>query len=268
MYSTVPVSRDDGSTIMCCQEGAVLVSVSEHVFFNPKQTLQRDLSLLAMRFHAHTVGRPLVVLDAMAGTGVRALRYLLEGGASRVIANDTNRQAVAAMRRSAAMNGLVRSTTSGSTLEYHVAKAGSHSQTLQLVSDDAVALMHRMPSAFDFVDLDPCGSVAHLLLSGAACVRDGGLLCASSTDMGALSGQFGEQVNPLKCNIGTGVDSTRATFADIPSLEEFLPLVCAVCCKVRCAARSPCAEPSAGDSPSNASWLHRTGSWRDGERGE
>lgn len=45
-----------------------------------KQLLQRDLSLLVLRCHVQAVGRPLSVLDAMAGTGMRALRYLLEGG--------------------------------------------------------------------------------------------------------------------------------------------------------------------------------------------
>ena len=44
----------------------------------------------------------------------------------------------------------------------------------------------------DAIDPDPCGSVAELLPSAVACLADGGLLLASCTDLGAMSGRFGE----------------------------------------------------------------------------
>ena len=46
--------------------------------------------------------------------------------------------------------------------------------------------------SFDAADLDPCGSVAELLPAAVTCLVDGGLLCATATDLGALSGRFGD----------------------------------------------------------------------------
>jgi tRNA G26 N,N-dimethylase Trm1/nitrous oxidase accessory protein NosD len=59
---------------------------------------------------------------------------------------------------------------------------------------------------YDAVDLDPCGSVAELLPTAVSCLVDGGLLCATATDLGALSGRFGDgasaryESQPLRCS--------------------------------------------------------------------
>lgn len=44
----------------------------------------------------------------------------------------------------------------------------------------------------DIVELDPCGSAAELLPSAIACLRPGGLFLASATDLGSLSGRWGD----------------------------------------------------------------------------
>ena len=69
----------------------------------------RDLGVLALRVHGSRYGgtspanrretdtktggrmeRPLSVLDALCGSGIRALRYIEEGKATSVLANDAN----------------------------------------------------------------------------------------------------------------------------------------------------------------------------------
>ena len=71
--------RDDGSVV---QEGLARLR-TEGTFYNQKSVLQRDLTVLALRTwlqqrQAAGQAHGAVVLDAMAGSGVRALRYLLE----------------------------------------------------------------------------------------------------------------------------------------------------------------------------------------------
>ena len=73
--AAVPAAdRDDGSVV---QEGLARLR-TEGTFYNQKSVLQRDLTVLALRTWLQQRQAPAVVLDAMAGSGVRALRYLLE----------------------------------------------------------------------------------------------------------------------------------------------------------------------------------------------
>ena len=48
------------------------------VFYNPRQVFNRDISTLALKVLVKTFPHPVKVLDALAGTGVRAIRYALE----------------------------------------------------------------------------------------------------------------------------------------------------------------------------------------------
>ena len=98
------------------REGAAVVHVPAGVFFNPKGTLQRDLSVAAV--HAYwlslAAARPLHILDAMSGSGVRALRYLLElpsESVATVVANDLGDVAAHAIKESARLSGLETTPT-------------------------------------------------------------------------------------------------------------------------------------------------------------
>ena len=69
--------------------------------------LQRDLTVLALRTWLHQRPAPAVVLDAMAGSGVRALRYLLEvPQVGTAVANDSSQLALAAIGTNALLSGL------------------------------------------------------------------------------------------------------------------------------------------------------------------
>ena len=88
------------------QEGLARLR-TEGTFYNKKSVLQRDLTVLALRTWLHQRPAPAVVLDAMAGSGVRALRYLLEvPQVGTAVANDSSQLALAAIGANALLSGL------------------------------------------------------------------------------------------------------------------------------------------------------------------
>ncbi|MER3478207.1 MAG: tRNA (guanine-N1)-methyltransferase, partial [Leptolyngbya sp. ERB_1_2] len=69
-------------------EGKATFNVGS-AFYNPNAETVRDLAILAAAVYRCDRGH-LRVLDAMAGCGVRSLRYVLESQADFVWANDSN----------------------------------------------------------------------------------------------------------------------------------------------------------------------------------
>uniref|UniRef100_A0A0E0M6U3 tRNA (guanine(26)-N(2))-dimethyltransferase n=1 Tax=Oryza punctata TaxID=4537 RepID=A0A0E0M6U3_ORYPU len=111
------------------------------------------------------------VLEALAASGLRAIRYALEvDGIGEVIAVDNNEVAIEACKKNIHHNGSVAS----SKVVPHLA--------------DARVYMLTHPKEFDVVDLDPYGSPAAFLDSAVQCVADGGILMCSATDMAVLAG--------------------------------------------------------------------------------
>jgi tRNA G26 N,N-dimethylase Trm1 len=101
---------------MGSREGAARLEHTAGCFYNPKQLLQRDLSLLIVRaFAAREAARRsqqesngMVLLDSMCGTGVRAVRYALEApdAVALVLANDVSADAASAARMNARASGV------------------------------------------------------------------------------------------------------------------------------------------------------------------
>ncbi|KAM3392169.1 hypothetical protein ACQJBY_013359 [Aegilops geniculata] len=111
------------------------------------------------------------VLEALAASGLRAIRYALEvDGIGEVIALDNNEVAIESCKRNIYHNGIHAS----SKVVPHLA--------------DARIYMLTHPKEFDVVDLDPYGSPAAFLDSAVQCVADGGILMCSATDMAVLAG--------------------------------------------------------------------------------
>ncbi|XP_040384038.1 probable tRNA (guanine(26)-N(2))-dimethyltransferase 2 isoform X3 [Oryza brachyantha] len=115
--------------------------------------------------------KPPKVLEALAASGLRAIRYALEvDGIGEVIAVDNNEAAIEACKKNIRHNGSVAS----SKVVPHLA--------------DARVYMLTHPKEFDVVDIDPYGSPAAFLDSAVQCVADGGILMCSATDMAVLAG--------------------------------------------------------------------------------
>ena len=187
----------EGSTSM-------LYEKSEAVFYNKVQVLNRDISIQTIRlfserlqeerqsryqlklqrYQEHPGDKPpfpppqgIHILDALAATGLRSIRYLKEIPLVRhVTINDLEPAAT-----NKAIENVKRNQVDTSKVSIH--------------NGDAALFMyhHREPlEQFDVIDIDPYGSASPFLDAAVQAVTDGGLLCVTCTDMTVLSGNFPE----------------------------------------------------------------------------
>jgi len=158
------------------------------VFYNPRMSLNRDLAILfAQSYFARS--RHLRVCDPMCGSGVRAVRYLLElPHASNVVGADRDPIAVKTALAAVRLNGL--------------------EDMISIVESDAnLLLSNHGTDRFDLVDLDPFGSPAPFFESALRATIDDGVIAATATDMGPLTG-----ARASACLRKYGVTSTRTEF--------------------------------------------------------
>ncbi|XP_053907884.1 tRNA (guanine(26)-N(2))-dimethyltransferase isoform X2 [Cuculus canorus] len=141
------------------------------------------------------------VLEALAASGLRSIRFALEvPGLAAVVANDASPRAVALMHRNVAFNGV------GALVTPRMA--------------DARALMYQSKAdrePFDAIDLDPYGSPAPFLDAAVQAVSEGGLLCVTCTDMGVLAGN-----SPETCYGKYGAVSLKGKFCHEMALRIIL----------------------------------------------
>lgn len=129
----------------------------------------------------------LKVLEALAATGIRTVRYAKElpagpGGLRQIVANDLDKNAVEHMKRNFAHNDLP-----AERVEAVNGCANAHMYTRR-----AKGFGGQGPEAYDVIDLDPYGTVAPFIDSAIQAVADGGLICITSTDMPVLGGNHPE----------------------------------------------------------------------------
>ncbi|RKP24617.1 N2,N2-dimethylguanosine tRNA methyltransferase [Syncephalis pseudoplumigaleata] len=143
------------------------------------------------------------VLEALSATGLRSIRYAKEiENMAYVVANDIEPDAVKAIRRNIAHNGLSE-------------------EKVRPSERDACALMYECRDAdkqFDVIDLDPYGSASPFLDGAVQAVADGGLLCITCTDMAVLSGSN----HPETCFAKYGGTPVRAEFCHEMALRLVL----------------------------------------------
>ena len=120
----------------------------------------------------------LKILEALAASGLRALRYAREvAGVGEVVANDNDAAAVEHIRRN---------------VRHNVEADGELPAAVTPSLANAQVLMLQNPKTFDVVDLDPYGTPSMFLDGAVQTVQDGGLLCVTATDMAVLCGNSGE----------------------------------------------------------------------------
>lgn len=142
-------------------------------FYRPHSAVVRDLGVLAVRHLRRETGRAEPrVLDAMCGSGIRALRYLKEGGAGFVLANDANFDLVAA----AQMN-LGEDVAMG-RVELRTGDASDCFLRARLSKD-----------YFDLIDVDGFGSGAPYNAEAVGALKMGGLLYLCCTDARTAAGK-------------------------------------------------------------------------------
>lgn len=133
--------------------------IEEAVFYNPRQELNRDLTIATLRAYRRREERA-TYLDAMTASGVRGVRAAADGW--DVTCCDVDEAAVSLARENVDRNGVE------ATVEQR----------------NVNALMHE--SAFDVIDLDPYGTPMPFTDAAFATCRD--LLCVTATDTAPLCG--------------------------------------------------------------------------------
>lgn len=151
-----------------------------HVFFNSQMAFNRDISVMFLR--AHPVRS---ALDAMAGTGARAVRWAVEVDGVDVTANDRDPEAAEFIRDNIELNGVEARCRSS--------------------NEDLRCMLAR--KAFDLIDLDPFGSPVHFLPAAVQAVKRRGILVVTATDTAPLAGTY-----PKKCLRRYGALSVRSPF--------------------------------------------------------
>jgi tRNA (guanine26-N2/guanine27-N2)-dimethyltransferase len=125
----------------------------------------------------------------MTGSGVRVARYLLEtANVEHVVAADSGQDAVELTRQTIRLNGLEERTT--------VIQVDAHT-----------LLSNHTADRFDAIDLDPFGSPSPYFESALRANAAGGVIAATATDMGPLSG-----ARPTACMRKYGVSTITTEF--------------------------------------------------------
>lgn len=146
---------------------------SNQVFYNPIQEFNRDLSIAVLNtFSKMNNNKKLRILEALAASGIRSMRYALEiENCNEIIANDFDKKAVELIDLNTKLNNVE-----------HIVKSNF---------DDATVLMNTTYSKkqlFDSIDLDPYGSPSMFLDSAIRTIKSGGMLLVTATDAGVLCG--------------------------------------------------------------------------------
>ncbi|MEA5443702.1 N2,N2-dimethylguanosine tRNA methyltransferase [Cyanobium gracile] len=152
-------------------EGAAVVETGDG-FFRPASRPARDFGvLLARTLVAAGTDGPVQVLDGMAGCGIRALRYGLEGGATAVWANDADPDRLPLLERNLAR-----------------LPAAVHRQLSTATAQQLLAGCLVEGRRFELVDLDAFGCPAALVPLALEAVAFGGVLYLASTDGRSATG--------------------------------------------------------------------------------
>lgn len=145
------------------------------VFYNPRMRFNRDIAILFTRVYSvHRKNtrkeRAPVIVEPLAGTGVRAVRYALEAGA-QVVANDIDSTAAKLIELNARINNV-----------------SDRLQVFQLDANELLSGLKRKGMHPDIVDIDPFGSPAPYLDAAIQSLGWRGVLALTATDTAPLTG--------------------------------------------------------------------------------
>ncbi|MEM2739275.1 MAG: tRNA (guanine(10)-N(2))-dimethyltransferase [Candidatus Bathyarchaeia archaeon] len=161
------------------------------VFYNPMMARSRDVGVLFIKAYRDLPMEGLSVCDALAGSGVRGLRYLIESSrVEHLVSNDISREAVKLISINAEINGVSNKVT--------------------VENRDANSLLADYASRgerFYIVDIDPFGSPAVYMHNAVMAVHGGGILAATATDTAPTSGVY-----PRTCLRRYGARSLKTEF--------------------------------------------------------
>jgi len=160
------------------QEGKARIRIleGEKVFYNPAMATNRDLSIGMAHVFAETNQCKIRILDALAASGIRTIRYATEipkDYVEEIVANDFSEASIQKINETLSHNHL-----------------SLNSNRIQVNHQDANEYMYQSrQNQFDVVDLDPYGSPSPFLDSAIQALKSGGMINITATDLSVLCGK-------------------------------------------------------------------------------
>ncbi|MGM5481546.1 MAG: hypothetical protein ACQESE_04000 [Nanobdellota archaeon] len=179
----------EGQAKVLAQDVAI-VSREQDVFYNKEMSMNRTLTIKVLK---HYPKDNMKIALPLAGSGVRAIRLLLELPPEKieiVKANDMKEQAVRRMRENLKLNGL--------------------DEEKIVISQEDGNVFLQGEQGFDYTDIDPFGSPNIVLHEAVAHTTKEGLIGVTATDTAALAGTY-----PQACK-----QKYQAASAQIPQRHE------------------------------------------------
>jgi tRNA (guanine26-N2/guanine27-N2)-dimethyltransferase len=145
------------------------ISKQLDIFYNPVMKFNRDMSIILLNALQRKNMR---IADPLAGSGIRAIRFLKEvnkGIIDSIDINDNSKESVKAIKRNLKLNN-IRSKVA--------------------VSNQDANLFLLNSTGFDYIDVDPFGSPNPFLDSAIKRIARDGILAVTATDTAPLCGTY------------------------------------------------------------------------------
>jgi len=209
----------------------------QNVFYNRAQVFNRDLSVLVLNVFSmlkaseeaekqkkwdekearrrenptwkppavqHVEYKGLSILEGLSASGLRSIRYWKEvKGVDKIVVNDFEATAVEHIRRNVEHNKL-------------------STDKVRPNHGDVNVHLYNNAKVYDVIDLDPYGTASPFLDAALAGVKNGGLVCVTSTDMPVLGGNV-----PETCFYRYGGTALKAKYVHEMSLRLLMNAIAA-----------------------------------------
>ena len=152
------------------------ISAKLPVFYNPVMKLNRDISVLLLKAIDN---QEMQVCDLLAGTGIRAVRFLAELGKEKIKSitiNDYNEKAAELIKKNIEANK-------------KLIQARHKQAEISITNMEACTLLFQS-KGFDYIDIDPFGTPNPFIDPAVRRLARHGILAVTATDTSALAGTF------------------------------------------------------------------------------
>ncbi len=149
------------------------ISKNLPVFFNPNKFVERWITVFFAKAYFK---KEFTFLDALAGTGIKALRLLIEvKKCKKAIINDINKKAFELIKKNIEIN-----------------KDKLEGKIIKIYNKDANILVRELAKKdkIDWIDIDPFGSPIFFLDSVSSVIAPRNILSVTATDCGVLMGKY------------------------------------------------------------------------------
>lgn len=154
------------------------ISSKLEVFYNPAMKLNRDICIYIVKKL-----KPKTICEAMAASGVRAIRLALETDSKNITANEANLNVISVLEKNVKLNKV--------------------EDKVKVTSEHAQVLLRN--SKYDYVDIDPFGPPAPYVPDALDALHKSSILALTATDTSCLCGRYVKACQrkygsrPLKC---------------------------------------------------------------------